>query len=281
MRRRFSSQFLGMNSTVVYEAENAYLIDPGVFPRETRRIEKYLQENGLSQISILLTHTHGDHISGWNRLPRYPTYGHVRIAAKSESVRNNDVRYLKGMFRKQGIEDLDDLTFPDNIQYLDEGEFKKIPPHSFAFFYVPGHAVDMTTIVVPGENLMFSGDMLVQIPAPFILNSTRKYWHSLKKFRKLVEEYDIRCLIPGHGKPAKSTEDILNRIRHEQEYLQKLVWEGIKLARTGMSGNALKQELLQLFDKMSQLHSHQANVQTFLRELDNWLDDRETDLAID
>lgn len=271
MRRRFSSQFLGMNSTVVYRENAAYLVDPGVFPRETERIREFLERNTISEINLLLTHTHGDHISGWQMFRDYPCFAHQCVSAKSETVRNNDVRYLQGMWRKQGIEELSHLKFPDNIRYVQDGEFRHDPPFSFAFFHVPGHSVDMSAIVVPEENLLLSGDMLIQAPVPFILNSSRKYWDSLKRFRELVDEYDLHCLIPGHGKPAKSKAEIIKRIEHEQHYLQKLIWEGMKLARAGMRGEDLRQELYNLSDRYAKLHSHQSNVQTFLRELDDWL----------
>ncbi len=281
MRRRFSSQFLGMNSTVVYENGYAYLVDPGVFPKETQHIKDFLQQEGIFEKAVLFTHTHGDHISGWQAFPNEPAYGHEVIAKKTEDMRNNDVRYLRGMWRKQGIENLDGLKFPDNIRYQPDGKFLEIPPYSFAFFHVPGHSIDMCAIIVPKENMMFSGDMLIQAPAPFILHSTRRYWTSLKRFKKLAVEYDIRCLVPGHGKPAKSPEEVLRRIRNEQEYLQQLVREGIKLAKEGVEGDELRHRLYSYSNRLVQLHSHQANVQTFIREKDLWLSDKNPDLSID
>lgn len=281
MRRRFSSQFLGMNSSLIYEGDSAYLVDPGVFPKEVERIKNFIDQQNIRNLIVLLTHTHGDHISGWSAFREYPTYGHQAVSEKSQSVRDNDVRYLQGVFRKQGLEKIDHLMFPDNIRYVADGELRGIDPYSFTFFHVPGHATDMSAIVIPEERLLLSGDMLIQIPAPFILNSTRKYWQSLKRFKKLVTDYDLDCLIPGHGKPAKSQQDIMRRIEHEQEYLHQLIWEGVKLAKTGITGDELKKELFRNFKEYANLHSHQTNVQTFMRELDDWLADQDLDLFID
>jgi hydroxyacylglutathione hydrolase len=280
VRRRFSSQFLGMNSTVVYAGDSAHIIDPGVFPAETARIHRFLEKAGIEKITILLTHTHGDHISGWHDFRQYRCFGHESIARKSDAMRDNDVKYLKGMWRKQGLENVEHLIFPNNIEYLPDDDFRNIAPAEFAFFHVPGHSVDMSAIVIPGEHLLFSGDMLIQAPTPFVLRSTRRYWKSLRIFRDLVSRYKIACLIPGHGKPAKSRQEILERIRSEQQYMQKLIWEGIKLARSGAIGEELKSQLFRMSERYVQLHSHQANVQTFLRELDDWLSDENLDLEI-
>lgn len=271
MFRRFSSQFLGMNSTVVYKGSAAYLVDPGVFPAETERIADFLAREGILNIAVLFTHTHGDHISGWRVFRDFPAYGHQAIRAKPDAVRRNDVRYLEGMFRKQGIEETGGLKFPDNIEYLKDGEELEIPPYSFRFFHVPGHSTDMSVIVIAGEHLFFSGDMLIQTPVPFVLSSIRQYWESLRRIRRLVDEFDLQCLVPGHGKPARSREGILTRIRREQTYLQKLVGEGVKLLQTGVETDDLKLQLENLFSDFAQFHSHQTNVQTFLREQEDWL----------
>ncbi len=271
MLRRFSSQFLGMNSAVVYQGNTAYLVDPGVFPWEIERIERFLEKESLSHLTVLLTHTHGDHISGWHRFRKHPTYGHRAIQSKPLAMRENDLKYLKGMWRKQGIEELDQLAFPEPIHYLENGSLQPIPPYSFTLYHVPGHSVDMSVIIIPEEEMIFSGDMLIQTPLPFILHSTYQYWHSLKLLKQLVHQYNLRCLVPGHGKPAKTQEEILRRIEHERHYLRQLVWQGIKYARAGYSGDELRQQLYQLYPDNSGFHPHQTNVQTFLRELDLWL----------
>jgi len=273
MFRRFSSQFLGMNSGVVYQEKAAYVVDPGVFPQEVKKIQDFLKKENLEQITVLLTHTHGDHISGWFAFKDYPTYGHKCISGKSREVRDNDVRYLKGMYRKQGIEDTDNLVFPEPIIYLEDGIEESIPPYTFIFYHVPGHSPDMSAIVIPEEKMLFSGDMLIQGPTPFILHSTRLYWKSLQRFQELVEQYDLHCLIPGHGKPARSQNEILERIEHEKKYLKNLVWEGLKLAQAGLDKGEIKTQLTNLNNNFARTHAHQANVQTFMRELEEWLDE--------
>lgn len=273
MLRRFSSQFLGMNSSVVYDEGSAYVIDPGVFPKETRRILDFLAKENINEITVLLTHTHGDHIAGWYEFREYPIYGHECISEKSEDVRLNDVKYLKGMYRKQGIEEINHLKFPDNIQYLSEGTRRKIDPHSFIFFHVPGHSTDMSAIVIPEEKILFSGDMLILAPVPFILHSTRQYYQSLTKFSEIVEQYDLQCLVPGHGNLAKSKSEILERITNEKKYLENLVWKGLKLVRAGLTRAEIKKELTDATSPFTHSHAHQTNIQTILRELEDWLDE--------
>ena len=267
MRRRFTSQFLGMNSVVVYQDNSGYLIDPGVFPQEIEKIKIFLDKENIRQIVILLTHTHGDHISGWNSFRNYPTYSHESISQKSQDVRNNDVRYLQGMYRKNGLENIEQLKFPENIYYMAEGEFKVMPPASFAFFHLPGHSTDMSAIVIREEKLLLSGDMLIQAPTPYILHSINEYWGSLNSIKELVDKYDIQCLIPGHGKPARNREEILFRIDNEQKYIKKLVTMGIDIYQKNSDTKTFKEEFTNSFAEFKDLHSHQINVQTLMREI--------------
>ena len=273
MKRRFSSQFLGMNSAIIYRERSAFLIDPGVFPPELQRIRHFIETENISEINLLLTHTHGDHISGWKTFSEFPVYSHRCLEEKSPQVRMNDVRYLQGMYRKQGYENFEMLAFPEQAILVDEGKFLNLNPYSFAFFHVPGHSGDMTSIIIPEEKVLLSGDMLIQSPVPFILHSIRQYWSSLKKLKQLVIQYHIDCLIPGHGKPAKVQSEIISRIENEQRYVKELVQVGKNFLSQGTEEIDLKKKLEMHFPKWSQFHTHQSNVQTFMREY--------LDLAID
>lgn len=260
MIKRFNSKFLGMNSALVYNEEAAFIIDPGVFP-----------EQGISNISVLLTHTHGDHISGWHAFQNYPTFAHKIISEKSQIVRENDVRYLQGIYRKQGINKTESLVFPHDILYVEEGIPQQISPYLFEIFHMPGHSIDMSVVVIPEERVIFSGDMLIHASTPFILHSVFEYSESLNKLQLLIQSKNIQYLIPGHGKPAENMTDILERISQESSYVQRMIITGTKLIKDGVNGNELKENLIQSYHQYRNLHSHQMNVQTLLRERDKLL----------
>jgi len=269
MIRRFNSRFLGMNSSLIYSDNSGLLVDPGVFPPELSRISDFIEAEGLKKVAILLTHTHGDHISGWHAFSNYTTYTHSSVSKKSMIVRDNDVRYLQGMYRKQGYEELSKLSFPSPLNYLDDGEIVKISPFDFCFYHTPGHSLDMSIIVIPEEKLMLSGDMLIHTPIPFILHSINQYWGSLHKIKKLVKKFNLNHLIPGHGKPAISQDQIYSRIQIEQNYIEKLIVKGRDCIARGNSDSEINTILTECFPELSSLHAHQSNVKTLIREQDD------------
>jgi glyoxylase-like metal-dependent hydrolase (beta-lactamase superfamily II) len=255
-----------MNSVVIHKNQTALVVDPGVFPHEISRLKFFLTKENLTDLSILLTHTHGDHISGWHAFSVFPTFAHNAVSQKSETIRHNDVRYLQGMYKKQRITDIESLAFPEPIHYLPENELRHSSTISFCFFHIPGHSVDMSAIVFPEEGLLVSGDMLIDTPLPFILHSIKEYWQSLSKIKKIVERFDLHHLIPGHGIPALTQNEILTRILNEQRYIQKLVSRGKKCLDRQYSEGKLKENLLNCFPDLANLHAHQSNIQTFIRE---------------
>jgi glyoxylase-like metal-dependent hydrolase (beta-lactamase superfamily II) len=255
-----------MNSSLIYSGHSGLLVDPGVFPPELSRISDFIQAEGLNNITILLTHTHGDHISGWHAFSNYKTFTHSSVSKKSPMVRDNDVRYLQGMYRKQGYGELSKLSFPNPLNYLDDGKIVKISPSHFCFYHTPGHSQDMSVIVIPEEKLVFSGDMLIHTPVPFILHSINQYWNSLYKIEKLVKEFNLNHLIAGHGKPAISQDQIRYRIQNEQKYIEKLVVRGRDCIEKGNSDSEINSVLIECFPEFTSLHAHQSNVKTFIRE---------------
>lgn len=261
-----------MNSIVIYSGQAAYLVDPGVFPPELQRIRDFIEKEKFVTVSILLTHTHGDHISGWKSFGEYPVYVHRCQEQKTVQMRANDLRYVQGIYRKQGYENFESLAFPDHATFVDDGKFISLSPFPFAFFHVPGHSADMTAIIVPEENLMLSGDMLIQTPIPFILHSIGQYWKSLQRLHWLVLEHEINCLIPGHGKPATPQTEIIERIENEKSYVKELLQTGRKLVQQGLDDAQLKKELEFHFPRWAQVHAHQTNIQTYLREYPDLMD---------
>ena len=108
--------------------------------------------------------------------------------------------------------------------------------------------------------------MLIDTPLPFILHSITAYWNSLNKIKTIIERFDLQQLIPGHGRPATSQDQILKRILKERRYIQKLVLRGKQCLDKHYSEGKLKDNLLNCFPDLANLHAHQSNIQTFIRE---------------
>lgn len=139
-----------MNNCYVLSGENsseAVVIDPG-YP--SGDLEAYLADAGLDVKYILLTHGHGDHTGGIDRLRSlYP--GVKLIAAKKEAK----LLYDRSMsFGQGGI--VADIELIDN----EDIELCGIKMHIIG---TPGHTPGGICIYVEAEKTLFSGDTLFRM----------------------------------------------------------------------------------------------------------------------
>lgn len=191
---------------VLLENEKALIIDPCVSDDALR----LLLENKITEILVLLSHEHYDHISGVNWLrENFPTV-HVmcssKCAAALPSPSNNLSNFWEILFvgkdketqeyvRNMNIQPYSceaDSTFTGEKEMSWEG-------HSLFLKEAPGHSKGSICILLDG-NILFSGDSLVT-GYPTI---TRLPGGSKKDYREITLPYFQSLnpgimVYPGHG----------------------------------------------------------------------------------
>src|SRR4051794_31519606 len=86
------SRLFQMNSGIFINNGEAVLIDPGMYPDEIAAIRSFVQEHGAKLQTIIVTHSHWDHILGpeW-----FPGVKVITQAAYPETVRAEQADILK------------------------------------------------------------------------------------------------------------------------------------------------------------------------------------------
>ncbi len=266
-RHTFESRYLRFRVQVLLHNGHAVLIDPGVLPADGQRVQQFLNHQSLSLDAILFTHTHGDHFACWQFFPDVPTVGGQTILEKPEARRENDVKYVYSIWRKFQAEAPFTVQFPRIDHPLPAEGVWSWNGISIRYYQAPGHATDHGIFILPEQRWLFSGDMLIHIPQPFILQGFIPYFLSLKKLKRCIQEYQIRTVIPAHGPELTSPTAIENQIQTEQEYIQAVVTTYLDLKHQGMAEAEIQHSLLKNFTvNGTVLHSHRVNVNTLLRE---------------
>jgi glyoxylase-like metal-dependent hydrolase (beta-lactamase superfamily II) len=261
--KRFSSAFLGMNSTLLIEEDTALLVDPGVFPDELEAIQTYLIENYIHLAGVIITHTHGDHISGWYAFESIPTFMSTAVKLKKEENNSSDVRFAKGLYKKYKY-DPSLIKFPEFTTLFQSGQSNYIDRFELFCFHTPGHAMDLTTYILPESKVMITGDMLVAIPVPYILESFVKYYKSLKLIKELVDKYQIEILIPGHANFAHSSTEIMTRIQNEIHYIESTIEKGIPILQN-TEEDLMEEQILLATQKWYNINAHHYNIKTMIK----------------
>ncbi len=268
--KRFASTFMGMNSVFVSgNDKKGFLVDPGVYPAEIDKIKRFIEDKELEVDNLVLTHTHGDHISGWGEFSSFPVYASEKVLNKSEQTKNKDLAFVKKLYKKNDC-DPSALKFPEPIFTVKDGAKEIMADLEVYFYEISGHAVDQVAVIVPALHLLLAGDMLIYKFIPIVLQGFNSYLEGLGKLKKLVEEYDIETVAPGHSVFARSYKDIDERIKNEENYIEEMLFRGRALLDEGCMEEQFTERLEKFFGYSPDLMiRHRLNIRMLYNELKN------------
>lgn len=152
----FVFNFASENTYILYnENKNAWLIDPGnMNEQETKAIESFISENGLTIQKILLTHAHIDHVLGlqW----AFDTFK-VSVHMHQDDQEVLDMLQASGMRFGFSVEPV-----KADITYINEGEVLDLDGEKFKIYHVPGHSPGSVVYHHEDQKFMISGDVLFE-----------------------------------------------------------------------------------------------------------------------
>jgi endoribonuclease LACTB2 len=188
--------FTHTNSYIVTANKKAVLIDPGFYEESSLEIiQQTLQDVTLE--SIVLTHTHPDHIEGIPLLrkicPDVPIYVHSLERAKVAHFQNVHTLELNKPLRVGGLE---------------------LRP-----VFTPGHSPGHISFYEPHSRIALVGDMVAGFGSIWLGTpdgNMNDYFESLEKLKAL----NATALAPGHGDVIYNVNQKLDEVKHHR--LQRL-----------------------------------------------------------
>ncbi len=196
---------LESNCYLVYNGErNTIIIDPGA---DAGDIVSLINENELHPVCIVLTHGHFDHVTAVKELK--DEYPDIKIYLHEKDYGF----YLKG--RKLASQFLgmnyDDLTMPDDVEFVLEGDIIEAGDLSFKVVHTPGHTQGCISLVSEQDRVIFSGDTLFKLSigrTDLEGGNTNQLFQSIKS--KLFTLDDAFTVYPGHGESTTIGEEKKN-----------------------------------------------------------------------
>lgn len=181
--------FTHINSYVVADGSKAILIDPGFYEESSLAIvQESLQ--GVRLESIVLTHTHPDHIEGIELVrkvyPDIPIYVHELERAKVEHYQNVFSLAMNEPFKVSRI-----LLQP---------------------IFTPGHSPEHVSFYEANSGTALVGDMVAGFGSIWIGTpdgNINDYFQSLEKLKAL----SATALAPGHGDIIYNVSEKLEEVR--------------------------------------------------------------------
>lgn len=208
------------------------VLDPG--PADPQHAENILGACGGSIDRIVVTHTHSDHSPGVALLKK-----HCKGEIYGRTARHPEFQ---------------DASFkPDR-----EGQHHDIiatDEYSLKVIYTPGHASNHLCFLLQEENLLFTGDHIMNgstVVIPPQDGSMSEYLESLK----LLKDYRIDRVAPGHGELMDDLPGIVDGLVAHRLRREDKVHKALQAAKSA----TLEQLVIKVYDDVDpRLHSIAIN----------------------
>lgn len=169
------------------------VIDPGFgSENEFSRLKKFISENGLKPVKILLTHGHFDHVMGLEDAWRYwnvPVFGSVLDSIQIEKA----PEYCSMLGLKS-------TPFTGQLTDIKDGDLVKFGQTELEVIFTPGHTQGGVCYYCRAESVLFSGDTL-------FAGSIGRTDHIGGDYEQLISSISRKLMtldsdvdvLPGHG----------------------------------------------------------------------------------
>lgn len=180
---------MDINCYVIEYKNKCYIVDPGF---EKDKIVKYVQDNNLEVLGILLTHGHTDHISAIHCF-KVPVYIHKKEYDLFLSSYNNVLEnYKREMDYK--LEEID-------IKTIDESKVFPFEDKEISVIYTPGHTFG--GVCYKFEDDLFTGDTLFKGVVGKWTFKTGNLEEMQNSIISLIDSQNENVRIhPGHGESS-------------------------------------------------------------------------------
>lgn len=246
-----------VNFYIVERNQSLFLIDAG-YNTDTywKHLEATFQKHGYQLrdlTAILLTHHHPDHVGLVYRIAELhdvPIYIHPYAIPKLK--RDPEYLYMSykffkdllyklncGEFGKQKIEEIYKRQLNDEAAavHWNFHEIKQDSIFDFHIIHIPGHAPDQVAFYLADEDILFSGDLLVEHQAisPFVepfFDGTRMHvFKQQQAALKKIIHLNPKLVLPGHGavitNSTKLAEHRLHMMMKKAQSFLSLIENGI------------------------------------------------------
>ena len=185
---------LQTNCYIVYENQKAFLIDPG---DQAKKIKKFIEENELEVVAILLTHGHIDHIGAIDSLQQSlscPIY----LQEEDFPYLQNPALNLSTNLGQPLVSNAKVLKAPENLN-LAGVEIK--------WHHLPGHTPGSSMIEFVEQKIIFSGDVLFKGSIGRYDFPGSSHYDTLESITKIKEMDQDARVFPGHGEMTTLKEE--------------------------------------------------------------------------
>jgi glyoxylase-like metal-dependent hydrolase (beta-lactamase superfamily II) len=208
---------MAYNAGVLTNADQVWLIDPGLHPDETASAATLAASLG-TPMGMVLTHSHWDHILGPERLPDVPVVAHAHFAATLHAHQEATLAMIARWELRFGYARAAPFRPPRLHAAIQDDQEIVVGDLALTLLHIPGHAADQMAIFAPRSGMLWAADTLSDAEIPMVSHRLAAYEATLARLAALP----IQALVPGHGAPTTDRAEIRRRLDADRAYLDEL-----------------------------------------------------------
>ncbi len=198
--------YAGCNPSFVETSDGYVMIDSPQQPIDAVRWREMMEDKAPIRY-LINTEPHGDHISGNAYFPNVPVVGHVKLQECFDRYLNafGTVEERRERYKQTDPDSVWLVGHPDypashgpSLTFID-GLTLHIGDHTFNIIHHPGHTAPQTSVHVPEEGIVFTGDNVFHKCRSWLQECDPWEWLDALK---AIEALDVETIVPGHGEPC-------------------------------------------------------------------------------
>jgi len=259
------SRSMAYNSGLLINGDDAVLIDAGLFPEDTDSLRSHIYAHGARPTHLVITHSHWDHVLGPEYFPGVPVIQQNESLAVFSEFGTRIERQVTEWERQSGVHrDMPFLLHEPDETFGDHLEFK-VGGKTIELHHAPGHAPEQLVVYDRDEQTLWAADMLSDIEIPFVMHSLKAYRGTLDRLVQLK----VTALVPGHGSPVRTHEEVRARFETDRAYLGELQRrvEAAVAAGRGAADAVFDCAEMEYANREQNEEAHRLNVETAFIEL--------------
>jgi cyclase len=195
--------YAGCNPSFVETSDGYVMIDTPQQPIDAVRWREFMEEKAPIRY-LINTEPHGDHISGNAYFPNVTVVGHEKLKECFERYLYafGTIEEKRERMKQQDPDSVFLIGHPDyppsnppTLTYKDELTLN-VGNHSFHIIHHPGHTAPQTSIHVPEEGVVFTGDNIFHKCRSWLQECDP--WEWLDALNR-IGALDVEVIVPGHG----------------------------------------------------------------------------------
>ncbi|QDV06547.1 Hydroxyacylglutathione hydrolase [Planctomycetes bacterium Poly30] len=232
-------QLWGYNAIGVVSGDEAIAVDPGITPEEIASFRAALLANGARRVThVVITHSHHDHIRGWDAFEGATIVAPSAVASKPADSRARILAGKAKVDERMGVAD-SSFEYPSVDVTFGEAHELRVGHLSLLLRSLPGHSDCSSVVVIPKLRTLLSADYLVSPGLPYCRWEPAPFERANERLSEFIEEFDIDRVVPAHNDLLESRGAALSAIEEELSYFRFLRTEVRRQMALGVTGHRL------------------------------------------